>query len=79
MVHGLMLEPHLTGLNLCINVRAPFGKQVAHAPFGGQVAHAPFGGQVAHAPFGDRLPKSLLYCKSLEKWKTTFMDYHNER
>jgi hypothetical protein len=65
-----MLAPHLTGLNLCINV---------HVPFGEQVAHAPFGGQVAHAPFGDRLPKSLLYCKFLEKWKTTFMDYHNER
>jgi hypothetical protein len=47
--------------------------------FGGQVVHAPFGGQVAHAPFGERLPKSLLYWKSLEKWKTTFMDYHNER
>jgi hypothetical protein len=47
--------------------------------FGEQVAHAPFGGQVVHAPFGERLPKSLLYWKSLEKRKTTFMDYHNER
>jgi hypothetical protein len=71
-----MLTPHLTGLNLCITT---FGEQVAQAPFGEQVAHAPFGGQVGHAPFGDHLPKSLLYWKSLGKWKTTFMDYHNER
>jgi hypothetical protein len=56
-----------------------FGKQVAHAPFGEQAAHAPFAEQVPHAPFGDRLPQSLLYWKCFEKWKTTFMDYHNER